>query len=87
MTLTGDILGDDGDPLQETVELWSRNPLDIIKELLSNPAFADDMSYEPVRIWLDDEKTKRCYGDTNTADWMWELQVCSVSFFAVPEAD
>ncbi|EJD40422.1 hypothetical protein AURDEDRAFT_70060 [Auricularia subglabra TFB-10046 SS5] len=32
------------------------------------------MDLEPVKIWLDELKTSRCYAEANSGDWWWELQ-------------
>ena len=50
----GDIMGADGKLLTEEVELWLRNPLDCIRELMVNLNFVDAISYEPQRVF-DDE--------------------------------
>ncbi|KIM38488.1 hypothetical protein M413DRAFT_30038 [Hebeloma cylindrosporum] len=47
----GDKLGDDGKPMVENLELWFRDPVECVKELLSNPAFKDYISYAPERDW------------------------------------
>lgn len=75
VTLEGDILGPDDKPLKEELELWARDPVAVIKDLLSNPSFAGNIDFEPVRVWLDEQGKTRCISETNTADWMWELQV------------
>ncbi|EJD45508.1 hypothetical protein AURDEDRAFT_64485, partial [Auricularia subglabra TFB-10046 SS5] len=74
LKLRGDLLDAQGKPLIEKLELWFRNPVEIISDLLANPAFADRIDFEPVRVWLDELKTKRVYGEANTGNWWWELQ-------------
>jgi hypothetical protein len=37
--VTGNIIGDNGQPISEELELWRRNPVDCIRELIENPAF------------------------------------------------
>lgn len=77
--LTGDLPDLDGNVLKETVELWYRNPLDCIQELLSNPAFREVMKYAPERHYVDAEGKTRVINEMWTADWWWELQVCPSS--------
>jgi hypothetical protein len=47
--ITGDIHGLDGKLLTEEVELWWRDPVDCVRELIGNPAFKDYMLYVPHR--------------------------------------
>jgi len=71
----GDILGTDGKPLTEEVELWMRNPLDCIRELLANPNFADAISYEPQKVFDDEAGRERRFNEMWMGDWWWEVQV------------
>ncbi|KIJ12243.1 hypothetical protein PAXINDRAFT_14867 [Paxillus involutus ATCC 200175] len=63
-----------GDLYEEEVELWMRNPLDCIQELMANPTFADSVSFEPQRVFDDDEGRLRQYDEMWTGDWWWEMQ-------------
>lgn len=40
------------------LELWQRNPLDCIKELIGNPAFKACMRYAPERHFVDSNKVE-----------------------------
>ncbi|KAI9069144.1 hypothetical protein FKP32DRAFT_1560290 [Trametes sanguinea] len=71
ITVLGDQLGPDGEPLTEEVELWRRDPVECCRDLLGNPAFREFIAYEPIRVFKDGV---RYYGETNTADWWWEKQ-------------
>ncbi|KAI0644662.1 hypothetical protein C8Q79DRAFT_1001929 [Trametes meyenii] len=72
---TVDVVGDEvnskGDALTEELELWRRDPVECIRELIGNPAFKEHMSYAPVRVTRDGV---RYYGETNTGDWWWDKQ-------------
>ncbi|GLB44066.1 putative zn-finger domain-containing protein [Lyophyllum shimeji] len=71
----GNVTNDDNELLApEKLELWCRNPVDCIKELLSNPALVDDLSYAPERVYADKEGKIRIYDEMNTGDWWWETQ-------------
>ncbi|KAL1658820.1 hypothetical protein GGF50DRAFT_66513 [Schizophyllum commune] len=37
----------------ETLELWQRDPVECIRELLGNPAFNGKQGYEPIRIYSE----------------------------------
>jgi len=71
----GDILGTDGKPLTEEVELWMHNLLDCIHKLLANPNFVDVISYEPQKVFDDEVGRERRFNEMWTGDWWWEVQV------------
>jgi Plavaka transposase len=48
VTSTGNQLSEDGEPLpDEKLELWRRDPVECIRELLGNPALKNHMKYAP----------------------------------------
>jgi Plavaka transposase len=72
----GDRPDEDGTQMDaEELELWRRDPVECVRELIGNPAFADSMEYAPERIYTDKAKTNRVINETWTADWWWETQV------------
>ena len=77
MKITGDRLGSNGQLMTEEVEVWRRDPLDCIKELIGNPSFRDSMSYEPVQVMSGDA---RQYSEMWTGNWWWNVQVRTGSF-------
>jgi hypothetical protein len=52
---------------------WRRNPLPLIKYLMSNPSFKDSLSYSPCHEF--DPEGKRTYSEMWTANWWWTTQV------------
>ncbi|KAI5895357.1 uncharacterized protein SCHCODRAFT_02665716 [Schizophyllum commune H4-8] len=74
----GNVLGPDGQPLTEEIELWLRDPVECIQELLSNPAFEGKQAYAPCQIFssLDKEGNgvNREYDEMWTGTWWWEIQ-------------
>lgn len=75
MQVQGDELGDDGQPRVENLELWKRDPIDCIKELMGNPAFKENMKYEPYRVYSTENGENRCWDEMATGDWWWNMQV------------
>lgn len=73
--ITGDRLDKHGNPRTEDVELWHRDPLDCIQEILENPTFKKAQRYAPHRVYTNNDYTNREYSDMWTADWWWKLQV------------
>ena len=72
--ITRDRLDENGDPIVEEVELWRRNPVECVHELIGNPAFKDGMKYAPEQHYEDDELKNRVYSEMATGDWWWETQ-------------
>lgn len=75
MSVEGDRVGEDGKKLSEDLELWRRDPLECIQELIGNPAFASEIAYEPERVYTDAAGENRMFDEAWTADWWWETQV------------
>ncbi|KAJ7196887.1 hypothetical protein B0H12DRAFT_1038122 [Mycena haematopus] len=75
--LVGDELDADGNAQTETVEMWFRDPVECVKELLANPMFAGKQAYQPCRVFkqlVDGELSNREYSEMWTADWWWDIQ-------------
>ena len=61
--------------MSEDLELWKRDPVECIKDLIGNPAFQDLMSYVPQRAYTDAEGKNCIFDEMWTADWWWDTQV------------
>lgn len=59
-----------------TFELWKRDPVECIKELLSNPTFQEHLRYAPEPQYEDAEGTKPIINEMWTAEWWPKIQVC-----------
>lgn len=68
-----------GQPMREDVELWMRNPVECIKDLIGNPLFKDHMVYAPARAYTDPAGLHRVIDDMWTADWWGNKQVSTQS--------
>lgn len=75
ISVKGDIKGPDGEPLVEETELWTRNILEVIQELLENVTYGKDMVFEPREEYSDADRTERCYTEMWTGDWWKRIQV------------
>ena len=54
VTLKGNQLNEDGEPLPaEKLEMWRRDPVECVQELLGNPALKNYMKYAPERVYED----------------------------------
>lgn len=90
ISFNGTALGPDGKPLSETLELWMRDPVECVQELIGNPAFREVMEYAPVRETevVDADSEDEVMGDEEeeipdqffeemwSGEWWWEVQVC-----------
>lgn len=47
VSMTGDRAGEDGKMMSEWLDLWRRDPVECVRELIGNPAFREVMSYTP----------------------------------------
>ena len=59
----------------EPFDLYYRNAIDVVADLLADPAFADVMSFAPERRWADATRTTRIYNEMSSGDWWHEIQV------------
>lgn len=61
--------------VEEPFDLYWRDPLEVIGDLLADPTFAGCMSFAPERRYVDDQRESRLYNEMHTAAWWWGIQV------------
>ncbi len=66
-------------PMTEQLELWMRDPLECIKELMEDPRFKDHMRYAPEKMYTDETMGMRAIDEMWTGDWWWATQVSPLS--------
>lgn len=49
VTVTGDQIGEDGEYMSEDLDLWRRDPVECIRELIGNPMFRKALAYGPAQ--------------------------------------
>ncbi|KAG8705734.1 hypothetical protein FRC08_001491 [Ceratobasidium sp. 394] len=54
--------------------LYKRAVVDVIRELIGNPAFKHIMRYGPERHWTNGVRQSRVYGEMWTGNWWWRQQ-------------
>ncbi|KAG2159432.1 uncharacterized protein EDB93DRAFT_1237560 [Suillus bovinus] len=74
ITVCSNLEDENGALLQEELELWSRDPVECVKELIGNPFFKEDMAYSPARAYADRTGQHRVIDKMWTADWWGETQ-------------
>lgn len=78
ITLTGDrmgVLNGKEVPLEEEHELWMRNPVECIVDLIGNPAFREFMGYSPERVFDAEDGSNQMFDEMWTGEWWWKMQV------------
>lgn len=73
--VAGDQVDANGDMMSAELELWRRDPVTCVRELIGNPTFKDMMAYAPEHAYADNEGKCRIYDEMWTCDWWWETQV------------
>ena len=73
--VTSNMIGADGKPEVENIELWCRDPIQSVQELIDNPVFRDHISYVPQKVFTTKSGTMRIYNEVWTGDWWWTMQV------------
>ncbi|KAJ6625726.1 hypothetical protein B0H10DRAFT_2174006 [Mycena sp. CBHHK59/15] len=76
VTAVGNRVDENGGLMTEDMELWIRDPVECIKELMSNPAFKNHMAYAPERVYSrrDGRESSRIFDEMWTANWWWKIQ-------------
>ena len=77
----GELLDEDDKPIVEEHELWVRDPVECIRELIGNPAFREYMAYAPEKTYTDKYGWNRRYNEMWTGDWWWTTQVSRAHYF------
>lgn len=75
LKVTGDIKDNEGNARAEEVEIWHRNPVECIRELMGNSKFSGKMRYAPEKIFVDEACTNQEFDEMWTVDWWWDIQV------------
>ncbi|KAH9913802.1 uncharacterized protein BXZ73DRAFT_55309 [Epithele typhae] len=72
--VVGDEVDEAGAPKTEDVELWRRDPVECIRELIGNPAFREFLKFGPERLVARADGSEIVIEEMWTADWWWEMQ-------------
>ena len=74
---------DDGVTQGEALELWRRDSVECVSELIGNPTFKEYISYILEHVYTDDMGNIRIYDEMWTSDWWWETQVSCRSYIDI----
>ncbi|KAJ7572033.1 hypothetical protein C8J56DRAFT_1081438 [Mycena floridula] len=67
-------LDEDGNKQTEELEIWYRDPVEVICELVGNPMFKEVIRYAPEKVYEDEKGEKRIIDEMWTGDWWSEIQ-------------
>ncbi|KIJ43605.1 hypothetical protein M422DRAFT_229030 [Sphaerobolus stellatus SS14] len=74
ITVEGTVLDAHGNRQVETLEMWKRNPVEVIREIIGNPALKNHMHYSPVKVFADGSCDEQIFNEMRTAEWWWDVQ-------------
>ncbi|KAK7025954.1 hypothetical protein VNI00_015869 [Paramarasmius palmivorus] len=81
LEVVGDIMKIDAKgnevPMTETLELWMRNPVECIKELMQDTRFKEHLHYTPEKMYTSEQLDQRAVDEMWTGDWWWATQSAS----------
>lgn len=60
---------------EEVVEMWMRNSLSILRQILGNKRLGQFIEYKVIKKWTSPDRTERIRDEFTSADFMWEVQV------------
>ncbi|PBK87099.1 hypothetical protein ARMGADRAFT_939452, partial [Armillaria gallica] len=58
----------------EHLEMWYRDPVEIVCELIGNPIFKEVMAYAPIQLFADAQGTEQVFNEMWTGEWWWRIQ-------------
>ena len=62
-------LDSEQDVEEEVLDLWMRDAIVLIQELLEDPNFKNEMHHRPMHLYTDESWEERIFGEMWTADW------------------
>ncbi|KAJ7158446.1 hypothetical protein C8R46DRAFT_1164909 [Mycena filopes] len=74
--LQGDLVDENNQFKTEVAELWFRDPVECVKELIGNPAFKHSIDYAPSRLYDDPSGAEgsEVINEMSSARWWWKIQ-------------
>ncbi|KAG2083637.1 hypothetical protein BD769DRAFT_1633119 [Suillus cothurnatus] len=68
----GERLADEDRPwMDDQYEVWFRDPREVVRNMLANPTYANEIDYRPYREYST-EGDKRQWKDFMSGDWAWD---------------
>ncbi|KAF8512349.1 hypothetical protein JB92DRAFT_2723501, partial [Gautieria morchelliformis] len=80
ITVKGDFLDENSEPIEEELDIWYHDPVECVHELIGNPDFCDAMKYVPEHLFSDESEEEKIINEMWTAQWWWDTQVQALVF-------
>lgn len=74
----GRVVTVEGGTTKDPIVLLYRDGLEVFKFLFGNPIFKGQQSHVPRHTWEDDSREVQFFGEPNTGDYVFEIQVIGV---------
>ncbi|CUA70823.1 Protein NYNRIN [Rhizoctonia solani] len=58
-----------------TEYLFGCNIIDLVRSLIGDTTFKDDLRYAPILLWATKDRKVRIYGEAWTGNWWWRMQM------------
>jgi Plavaka transposase len=62
--------------MEDTYHVWFRDPVELVKRLISNPGFKNEFDYAPFHEY--DSQGRHRFHDFMSGDWAWKQAVCHI---------
>lgn len=76
MHVKGDLVDENGVEIEDYLDLWHRNPVEVVAELLGNPDFSDQIVWSSEKRYRDAQGRVQEYKEMSSGNWWWDVQVC-----------
>lgn len=69
ITVEGTRTDANGRKQTDELELWKRNAVDIVREIIGNPALRAHIYYAPTKIFTNEKCNEQIFNEMRTAEW------------------
>ncbi|KAG8943330.1 hypothetical protein FRC03_002563 [Tulasnella sp. 419] len=73
-SITGDLRNAKGQLMTEMVEMYYRDPVEVVEDLISRPSLWDHLTYSPMKIYTSPARQTHIYKDMSSGDWWYDIQ-------------
>ncbi|KIO19455.1 hypothetical protein M407DRAFT_11379 [Tulasnella calospora MUT 4182] len=74
VSIIGDVLDANGARLKEKVELWLRDPVECVRDLMGKVTLRNAMNYRPMKVYTGEDRKTRIFEEMWTGEWWWDIQ-------------
>ena len=86
IAVEGTRVDENGRRMSEVLDLWARDPVCVVADLVSDPHFDGKSSYAPTQAVFErdgpDAPEIQFFEDIPTGEWMWRVQVRATVLFS-----